>query len=130
MVLNIIIETTPEFDRKMNTDWDEILSDILNEVSQEAYDYITNPGVGVKGGAEPSGGAPVDTGNLITNHKLNQTSQLEKTIDNNVDYAQYVINGTSTIPPNDYPQRTIEYIINQGYIQKAVEDNVKKLNLD
>ncbi len=130
MVLKLILEVTPEFERKMNTNWQQVLSDILDELLEESYDYITNPGVGVKGGAEPSGGAPVDTGNLISNHEINKTDQLEKTISNNTEYAKYVINGTSKTPPNDYPQRTIENIENQNSIQKATEDIIKRLNLD
>ena len=50
--------------------------------------------------------APVRTGNLRDGHYMT-SSKLTYMIGNNVEYAPYVIYGTSRQAPNNYPSRAI-----------------------
>lgn len=53
--------------------------------------------------------APVRTGNLRDGHIV-RVNGLTASILNDVDYAPYVIYGTSRQPANNYPQRAINHM--------------------
>lgn len=114
---------------KMGIDIDQLVSDVGDKLVDDYFEYINVPGRGTKGHrANPTGGAPKDTGDLIASHKVTKTST-EKTVTVGVDYATYVINGTSYQIPNDYPTRAYNKIIKNN-ISKTFQEIVKKYNLN
>ena len=127
-MIKINIEFTDEYQRKMNINWEDILSQLNEKAIENIYNYIITPGDGVKNGNQPSGGAPVDTGNLINNHYIKNNSKLEHTIENNTEYVQYVINGTSKMAPNDYPERAKEDFLSNE-LEGLIKEKIEGLNL-
>lgn len=107
-----------------------ILSDVLDHITDEAVHEMMKPGEGVAGGKNPSGGAPVDTGNLrgsIVSYKGNPHVKYIKTP--NVEYVQYVINGTSKMAPNNFPLRAIEALEQNQTTTKALDLALQKRGL-
>ena len=66
---------------------------------------------------------PVRTGKLKRGHKHN-IQKLEATVSNNVDYAPYVIRGTSKQSPNNYPSRVVKSMSNQKYVGRLARQEL------
>ncbi len=68
---------------------------------------------------------PVRTGNLRDGH-FTSTTILEGNVHNHVEYAPYVIYGTSRQAPNNYPQRAKNNVMGKNDIASKLEDNLEK----
>lgn len=80
---------------------------------------------------DPWGGAPVDTGRLkgaITSELSNPTLKLIKTP--NIEYAGYVIDGTSKMAPNNFPKRAYTKAHKNNAEARAVEKAKNSIGLD
>lgn len=131
--MEIEVEIQESFYDKVSEEWQDVISESLNEIAKQAYNYIMEPGVGVADGhgkGTPSGGAPVGKypkgsgktgGTLRTGHQLNLNARLSKQITNQVEYAPYVINGTSKMNPNNYPLRAFQKLETSGDAEKIVQ---------
>lgn len=91
-MFEVEIEFTDSFHNKTNT---EHYMDAL----QEALEYMGNEFLNAL-----KDEAPVRTGRLRDGHYMN-VSKDTVSIGNNVEYASYVIYGTSRQAPNNYPSR-------------------------
>ncbi|MGN1186594.1 MAG: hypothetical protein ACI4RQ_06295 [Methanobrevibacter wolinii] len=116
-----------------------ILSEVLNLITDEAEHEMKKPGFsvaalnktmndkGTSGGVTrvaPWGGAPVDTGHLKASIVSDKGSSLVKYIKTpNIEYVNYVIEGTSKMAPNNFPLRAID-ALNQNKIADKAVDNV------
>jgi hypothetical protein len=125
----------PSFNRKVNADWTDVISDTLNIVCQTGEKYCKEPGVGVAGGASPSGGAPIGKypngsgkvgGTLRRGHHSDLSNPKEKMVKNNTEYWPYVVFGTSKMSPNDYPTRVVERIDKEDIYKKALLLTLRK----
>ena len=129
-----------------NSTYEKLLSQAMNDICLEIERNMKEPGFSVaslnknmakKGTGEgvtrvdPWGGAPVDTGRLrgaITSELSNPTVKLIKTP--NVEYAGYVIDGTSKMAPNNFPKRAYDKAHKNNAEARAVEKAKNGLGLD
>lgn len=68
--------------------------------------------------------APVRTGALKESH-YTVIDGLDSYVGVGVDYALYVIYGTSRQAPNNYPQRAVNTVISETYIRLLFEDYLR-----
>ena len=101
-MLDINIEFTNSFYNKTNP---ENIRSALEDTIQFATDKIVE---------ECKNEAPVRTGNLRDGH-YSRLDNLRGYLCNDVEYAPYVIYGTSRQAPNNYPQRVMNRIGMIGY---------------
>lgn len=112
MNLNIQVEFTDSFNRKLNSmSLVEACSDTIQEATEDLLDEVKNE-------------CPVRTGNLRDGH-FTSTTILRGNIHNNVEYAPYVIYGTSRQAPNNYPQRAHNKILSDDRITSYLIENMK-----
>ena len=101
--LDIKVDFTESFNRKLNSmSYVEACSDTIQQVTQELLTEVKNE-------------CPVRTGNLRDGH-FTSTTILQGNIHNTVEYAPYVIYGTSRQSPNNYPQRASNTILANGKV--------------
>lgn len=67
---------------------------------------------------------PVDTGRLKAGHST-ITEKLEGQVTNSVEYAGYVINGTSKMDAQNYPQEVANTLATQEYISQTFHKHLK-----
>ena len=68
---------------------------------------------------------PVKTGELKRGHSSN-IRKLEGTVSNNVEYARFVIHGTSKQSPNNYPARVVKSMSTQKYVGRIARQELNK----
>lgn len=67
--------------------------------------------------------APVRTGNLRDGHYVKVTG-LNGIVGNDVEYAKYVIYGTSRQAPNNYPSRVVSRLNISGEVQSRLQESL------
>ena len=110
-MINIRVEFNNSFFKKTN-------SRILQESFQDVIEYTTET---ICNGCKDE--APVRTGKLRDGHYTNVRG-LTGEVKNDVEYAPYVIFGTSRQSANNYPQRVINRINASGEIGSRLEQTL------
>jgi len=105
--MDVIVKTTPSFNKKLNKDWKEMTSKCLEAVCQECLNRMKEE-------------VPVDTGALQASLTTNFTNQLEKQITSDVEYWKYVNYGTSRMSANPYIERSVDGLDVDGIVEKVV----------
>lgn len=139
MIKKSFIPKMPSFDGIISEkDLEEIRSDILEDIADDVYENIMKEGVGVYGGTNPSGGAPVWIGDpkrttyypgaLKESHNKNyERKDLKKiTINRSIFYVDAVINGHDKVKPNPYHKRALDTTIKSGVVNEIIQKNFEK----
>ena len=114
--LDIKIDFTESYRKKMNSmSYVEACSDAIHEVTEELLQEVKNE-------------APVRTGKLRDGH-FSSTTILQGNIHNHVEYAPYVIYGTSRQSPNNYPQRALNKVMANDKIVSVLNSNLRSRGL-
>lgn len=105
---------------------------LVDELSKDMYNNIQKEGVGVAGGQEPSGGAPVWQGDpsqttyypgyLKEHHQLNNIGLYERTITSSAWYTRFVIYGHGSVRPNPYPKRAVDNTLRKNITKKIANE--------
>lgn len=109
--------------------YNKLLSNTLDDACLEAESYMGNTGTGVKGGAEPSGGAPRDTGYLSDTLNADLSNMFTKSVSTKAPYWAYVVYGTSSIKPNNFPKRAWDDVIKRKVVEESVNKQLHILGL-
>lgn len=114
--LDIKVELTDSYYRKLNSmTLVEACSDTIQELTTRLEEECRKE-------------CPVQTGNLRDGH-FSSTTILQGNIHNHVEYAPYVIYGTSRQAPNNYPQRARNKVILSNTIQSVLEEHMRDKGL-
>ena len=114
--LDIKVDFNESYYRKLNSmSMVEACSDTIQEITQELLTEVKSE-------------CPVRTGNLRDGH-FTSTTIMQGNIHNNVEYAPYVIYGTSRQSPNNYPQRALNKVMANDKIVTLLEDNMERHGL-
>ena len=112
MNLDIQVNFTDSFNKKLNSmAYVESCSEAIEEVTNDLLEEVKSE-------------CPVRTGNLRDGH-FSSTTILRGNIHNHVEYAPYVIYGTSRQAPNNYPQRAYQKVMADDKIISYLIANMK-----
>ena len=99
--------------RKLDPDlMEKVASNVIRKGTLEAEKRLKNE-------------CPVRTGELKRGHSSN-IQKLEGTVSNNIEYARFVIHGTSKQSPNNYPARVVKSMSNQKYVGRLARQELNK----
>ena len=116
MKLDIQVDFRESYYKKLNSmSLVEACSDTIQEVTNDLLNECRKE-------------CPVRTGNLRDGH-FTSTTIMQGNIHNNVEYAPYVIYGTSRQSPNNYPQRALNTVMSNDKIVTLLNENMRRKGL-
>ena len=128
--MQVTVDLTPSGVKKLSPAvYKKLLSNTLDDACLEAERYMGNTGTGVKGGAEPSGGAPRDTGYLADSINSDLSNPAVKSVSTKAPYWVYVVFGTSSIKPNNFPKRAWGDVLKKKVVEESVNKQLHILGL-
>ncbi len=112
-MITIDIEFKPSFKKKIDpTTYKNALNHAIKQTTLEAESRCKKE-------------CPVDTGTLMRGHG-SVFGELEGTVNNGVEYAEYVINGTRYQQANNYPGRVVSSLKSEDYLGKSFKTALRQ----
>lgn len=111
-MITINVDLKPSFQKKVNPEtYKEALKKAITQTTFEAESRCKKE-------------CPVRTGTLMRGHS-SDVKDLEGTVSNGIEYAEYVIHGTRYQSANNYPGRVVSSLKSQNYATKAFKSALK-----
>lgn len=112
-MMNMEVKINPQFYKKLD-------KSLVKESMEETIKKTTD-----EANIRCKTTCPYDTGELSRAHKTEITGE-EGLVRNDIEYAPYVIHGTSRMNARNYPQQVINELLSENYMNNTFKKEYKK----
>lgn len=112
-MINVDVQINPQFYKKLSKELvKECVAETISKTTNEANERCKST-------------CPYDTGNLSRGHEADIGDE-EGYVRNDVEYAPYVIYGTSFMAPRNYPQEVVNELSSKNYMSNTFKKELLK----